>query len=264
MLPSTELNFEQISVARSRPHHRHLVGHDRPGVRHAVGHRADAGPVGRVHRLRRPVAGSDAVVGEATGHVEEAEALVTEIEVQIQAVADEHPAWDGLEAAVAYVLTETEIGAYASGDTRPKLLEGARLRDAARVRRAGRRPVLQLVQLRGDRPRSTVTCCCGSRRTRRSTTQIKANPLRQQLTAVTRGPGDLPRPAAGRSVLVLQRAQPAVPLRHPRPPARGRRRRRPRHRGPAGITTAGRPCGGRARRCRLPAAAVPSRRRGCR
>ena len=46
VLPSTELNFEQISVARSRLDRRHLVGDDRSGVRHAVGDRPDDRPVG--------------------------------------------------------------------------------------------------------------------------------------------------------------------------------------------------------------------------
>ena len=43
--------------------------------------------------------------GEATGHLAEAEALVADIEGQIQEVADAHPEWEGLEAAIGYVLT---------------------------------------------------------------------------------------------------------------------------------------------------------------
>jgi iron complex transport system substrate-binding protein len=63
------------------------------------------------------------VIGEATGRAAEAEALVAEVEEQIQAVAEAHPEWDGLEAPVGYVLSETEIGAYASGDARAQLME---------------------------------------------------------------------------------------------------------------------------------------------
>jgi iron-siderophore transport system substrate-binding protein len=63
------------------------------------------------------------VIGEATGHAAEADALVADVERQIADVAAAHPEWDGLEAAVGYVLTETEIGAYASGDARAQLME---------------------------------------------------------------------------------------------------------------------------------------------
>jgi iron complex transport system substrate-binding protein len=61
-------------------------------------------------------------VGRAVGRVAEAEALVTEVQDRIAAEAAAHPEWAGQEVAVGYVLSDTEIGAYASGDPRPQLL----------------------------------------------------------------------------------------------------------------------------------------------
>jgi iron complex transport system substrate-binding protein len=63
------------------------------------------------------------IIGEATGRADEANALVADVEGQIADVAATHPEWAGQEAAVGYVLTETEIGAYASGDSRAQLME---------------------------------------------------------------------------------------------------------------------------------------------
>jgi iron complex transport system substrate-binding protein len=62
-------------------------------------------------------------IGKAVGKQAEAEALVDDVEGQIVAIAAAHPDWKGKEVAVGYVLSETEIGAYASGDGRPKLME---------------------------------------------------------------------------------------------------------------------------------------------
>jgi iron complex transport system substrate-binding protein len=64
------------------------------------------------------------VIGEATGRADQAEALITGVEQQIEDVAEAHPEWSGLEAAIGYVLSETEIGAYASSDARARLMEG--------------------------------------------------------------------------------------------------------------------------------------------
>jgi iron complex transport system substrate-binding protein len=63
------------------------------------------------------------VIGEATGRADEAEALIAGVEQQIRDVAEAHPEWSGLEAAIGYVLSETEIGAYASSDARARLME---------------------------------------------------------------------------------------------------------------------------------------------
>jgi len=61
-------------------------------------------------------------VGRAVGRAAEAEALVTEVQDRIASIAAAHPEWAGQEVAVGYVLSDTEIGAYASGDPRPQLL----------------------------------------------------------------------------------------------------------------------------------------------
>src|SRR3954464_6859673 len=61
-------------------------------------------------------------IGQAVGKGAEADALVADIEGQVADGADAHPQWKGKEAAVGYVLSDTEIGAYASGDVRPRLL----------------------------------------------------------------------------------------------------------------------------------------------
>ena len=162
------------------------------------------------------------VIGEATGRLAEAEALIADVEGQLQAAADAHPEWDGLEAAVGYVLSETEIGAYASADPRPRLmaelgfvtpaefdeLAGDLFYSSFSFEEMGRLDRDVLVWISGDPAIND---------------QIRANPLREQLAAVDRRAGALPGSAAGGSVLVLQLPQHPVSAGDVGPPARGRR-----------------------------------------
>jgi iron complex transport system substrate-binding protein len=60
-------------------------------------------------------------IGKAVGKQDEAEALVAGVEGQLADVAATHPDWKGKEMAIAYVI-EDQIGAYASGDARPRLM----------------------------------------------------------------------------------------------------------------------------------------------
>jgi iron complex transport system substrate-binding protein len=126
------------------------------------------------------------VIGEATGHLAEAQSLVADVEGQLEQVAAEHPEWDGLEAAVGYVLSETEIGAYASGDSRPQLLA-----------QLGFVTPPEFDELAGDLFYSSFSYEEISRLDRdllvwisgdpAVNEQIKATPLRQQLNAATEG-----------------------------------------------------------------------------
>jgi iron complex transport system substrate-binding protein len=60
-------------------------------------------------------------IGKAVGKEAEAEAMVADVEGQLADIAAAHPEWKGEEMAIAYVIEE-QIGAYASGDARPRLM----------------------------------------------------------------------------------------------------------------------------------------------
>jgi iron complex transport system substrate-binding protein len=126
------------------------------------------------------------VTGQAVGKAAEADALVADVESRLAEVAAAHPAWKGQEAAVGYVLSDTEIGAYASADARPQLLAalglvtpkefdelaGDAFYSSFSFEEMGRLDRDVLVWIFGDP--AVIE-------------RIKANPLRQQLTAVTEG-----------------------------------------------------------------------------
>lgn len=63
------------------------------------------------------------LVGQVTGTADAAQAQVTAIQDQMTEVRAAHPDWAGKTAAVAYLWSDVP-GAYASGDIRPKLLNG--------------------------------------------------------------------------------------------------------------------------------------------
>jgi iron complex transport system substrate-binding protein len=62
------------------------------------------------------------ILGAATGRTAQAEAVVADVEGQIAAARDAHPEWQGQTAAVAFV-TEDGPGAYASQDTRSRFMQ---------------------------------------------------------------------------------------------------------------------------------------------
>lgn len=61
------------------------------------------------------------LMGKALGKSELATTLIDEIEAEFAAVVEAHPAFTG-EATFSYVVSETEVGAYASSDSRSRLL----------------------------------------------------------------------------------------------------------------------------------------------
>lgn len=61
------------------------------------------------------------MIATALGRVDDAEAQIAAIEDRYAEIRDAHPDFAG-EATVSYPLSETEIGAYASDDTRSRLL----------------------------------------------------------------------------------------------------------------------------------------------
>jgi iron complex transport system substrate-binding protein len=62
------------------------------------------------------------ILGEATGHTAQAEAVVADVEGQIIAAREAHPEWEGQTSSVAFV-TEEGPGAYASQDTRSRFMQ---------------------------------------------------------------------------------------------------------------------------------------------
>ncbi len=186
MLPSSDLNFEQITSLDPDL----IIGTSSGMTDEEYATLSEIAPTlaQSADYIEYGVPWQEAtrVAGQATGHLAEAEALVADIEGQIQQVADEHPEWDGLEAAIGYVLTETEIGAYASGDARAQLLEALGFVTPA-----------EFDELAGDLFYSSFSYEEIGRLDRdvlawisadpAINAQIKANPLRQQLTAVAEG-----------------------------------------------------------------------------
>ena len=125
------------------------------------------------------------VIGEAVGKQAEAEQLVADAEQLLADVAAAHPDWDGKELAIAYEF-DGQIGAYASGDSRPQLMSSLGFVTPA-----------EFDELAGDLFFSTFSWEEVSRLDRDllmwiSTepdvvASIKANPLRTQLTASQEG-----------------------------------------------------------------------------
>ena len=122
MLPGTELNFEQITALD-------------PDLIVGLSSGMTEDEYATLSAIAPTIAQSDEyieygvpwdvgtrVIGQAVGKAAEAEALITDVQDEIAAVAAAHPEWAGQEVAVGYVLSDTEIGAYASGDARPQLL----------------------------------------------------------------------------------------------------------------------------------------------
>jgi iron complex transport system substrate-binding protein len=186
VLPSAELNFEQITELR-------------PDLIVGLSSGMSESDYATLAAIAPTIAQSDEyieygvpwqeatrVIGQAVGKAAEADALVADVEAQIAAVAADHPEWAGQEVAVGYVLSESEIGAYASGDPRPTLLgalgfvtpaefdelAGDQFYSAFSFEEMGRLDRDVLVWIAGDWSVNE---------------QIMANPLRQQLDAVTEG-----------------------------------------------------------------------------
>ncbi len=126
------------------------------------------------------------VIGQAVGKAAAADALVADVEAQIAAVAAAHPEWAGQEAAVGFVLSESQIGAYASGDPRPALLEGLGLVTPAEFDElAGDQFYAEFsMEEMGLLDRDVLVWVAGDWSVNE---QIKANPLRQQLDAAAEG-----------------------------------------------------------------------------
>ena len=62
------------------------------------------------------------LTARALGQVDEAEALIAAVEARYAEFREANPDLEGLEGIVAYAVSETEVGAYASIDTRARFL----------------------------------------------------------------------------------------------------------------------------------------------
>lgn len=63
------------------------------------------------------------LLARALGEVDAAEALIADVEARYAEFREANPDLQGLEGIVAYAVSETEVGAYASIDTRARFLE---------------------------------------------------------------------------------------------------------------------------------------------
>lgn len=61
-------------------------------------------------------------IGAVVGEAALAEEQIGELEGRFAQIAEDHPDWQGQEVAVSYALSESSVGAYASSDTRSRLL----------------------------------------------------------------------------------------------------------------------------------------------
>lgn len=75
-------------------------------------------------------------LGTATGRAERAEEVIAGIDAKIEAIRSRHPEWQGLTASIVLA---GELGAYASGDNRGRLLSelGFRIPDAIEALQIG-------------------------------------------------------------------------------------------------------------------------------
>jgi iron complex transport system substrate-binding protein len=125
-------------------------------------------------------------IGRAVGKPTLAEELVAEVEGDIAAAAAAHPELEGVEATMSFVLDEDEIGAYASGDSRSRLLTDlgmvipARIDELAGDQFYASFSVEQMQLLDND----LIVWVTSEPAI---IDQIKANGLRQQLRAVQEG-----------------------------------------------------------------------------
>ena len=186
VLSAAELNFEQISALEPDL----IIGISSGMTEAEYATLSAIAPTvaqsGDVIEYGEPWQAATLTTGEATGHLADAQDLVDEVEGQIAQIAADHPEWDGLEAAIGYVLSETEIGAYASGDSRAQLLE-----------QLGFVTPQEFDDLAGDLFYSSFSYEEISRLDRdvlvwissdpSITEAIETNPLRQQLSAATTG-----------------------------------------------------------------------------
>jgi iron complex transport system substrate-binding protein len=62
------------------------------------------------------------MIGKAVGTSNAAEEQIEDIEARFEEIRDAHAEWKGQEGTVSYVVSETEVGAYSSQDTRGRLL----------------------------------------------------------------------------------------------------------------------------------------------
>lgn len=126
------------------------------------------------------------IVGEAVGKAAEADALVADVQDQLAQVAADHPEWAGEEAAVGYVLSENEIGAYASGDLRPRLLAQLGLVTPAEFDELAGELFYSSFSYEeiGRLDRDLLLWIAGDAETM---TRIESNPLRAQLGVATEG-----------------------------------------------------------------------------
>ena len=166
------------------------------------------------------------MVGAAVGQPDEAEALIAGIESQYEAIRAAHPDWDGDEGTVSYVLSESEVGAYSSQDTRSRVLTDLGLVIPPEIDEiAGDQfySEFSLEELgRLDRGRAPLD------RSRRRHRGASAGPPAPSADDGRRGgTGDLPHRAARRRSRVLEPTQPSLSARDARAAARsGARRRR--------------------------------------
>ena len=122
VLPSTELNFEQIAALE-------------PDLIVGVWSGITAEDYELLSAIAPTVAQPDTyddygtpwqeqtmILGAATGRTAEAEAVVADVEGQIIKAREAHPEWEGQTSSVAFV-TEEGPGAYASQDIRSRFMQ---------------------------------------------------------------------------------------------------------------------------------------------
>ncbi len=120
VLPSTELNFEQIAALE-------------PDLIIGVSSGIEEGDYETLSKIAPTVTRTGEqlygtpwreqlqIIGQALGRSDVAEQVIADTEAKFAAVREEHPEFDGLEAAIAFEF-EGKPGAYASEDSRAQIL----------------------------------------------------------------------------------------------------------------------------------------------
>jgi iron complex transport system substrate-binding protein len=122
VIPSDAINYEQVAGLR-------------PDVIFAIGAGIEQAEFDKLSAIAPVVAQTDEyndfgtpwdvtqlMIGEALGLEAEAQALVDDVEGQIDAVVEAHPGWQGRSGVVAVINADGSAGAFTDGDNRGHML----------------------------------------------------------------------------------------------------------------------------------------------
>jgi iron complex transport system substrate-binding protein len=126
------------------------------------------------------------LIGQAVGKSDLAEELIAEVEADFASYREANPQLEGQEGTVSYVMSPTEVGAYASGDARSRILTELGLVIPAEIDELAGGQFYSQFSLE-ELKRLDRDVLVWITYEPEIVEQIKASPLRSQMTAVAEG-----------------------------------------------------------------------------